>query len=232
MRVGVYVDAFNVYYGGKDLCGRGVAGWRWLDLTALAESLLDPVLWPAARVTRIVYCTALRASAGDPTSLADQQTYLAALQSGAVPTAIALGQYVPRVKSGHLVVGYARTTTGTISFPTRPGPMRGPPAGDHTTSDATGLTVVLQPTPHLHWTTYHPVLSFTRGRVFPCWDHAPSRHPSCSAAVAPRGATPGHPRPNGVHRGRLGGRRTRAGVQSSAQRQQLGQQRGRLAVGG
>ena len=38
MRVGVYVDGFNVYYGGRGLCGRGTAGWRWLDLRALASN--------------------------------------------------------------------------------------------------------------------------------------------------------------------------------------------------
>ncbi|HEY7200404.1 MAG TPA: NYN domain-containing protein, partial [Candidatus Dormibacteraeota bacterium] len=31
MRVGVYVDGFNLYYGARGLCGRGTAGWRWLD---------------------------------------------------------------------------------------------------------------------------------------------------------------------------------------------------------
>ena len=35
MRVGVYIDGFNLYYGGRGLCGKGVAGWRWLDVRAL-----------------------------------------------------------------------------------------------------------------------------------------------------------------------------------------------------
>lgn len=33
-RVGVYVDAFNVYYGARAHCDRGTSGWRWLDLAA------------------------------------------------------------------------------------------------------------------------------------------------------------------------------------------------------
>ena len=35
MRVGAYVDGFNLYYGGRSLCGRGTPGWRWLDVRAL-----------------------------------------------------------------------------------------------------------------------------------------------------------------------------------------------------
>lgn len=103
MRVGIYVDAFNVYYGGRDLCGRGAAGWRWLDLASLSHSLLDARLWPGAAPHRLVYCTAHRDRAGDPSSIADQQTYITALRSAATPTTVVYGQYVPRVKSGDLV---------------------------------------------------------------------------------------------------------------------------------
>jgi hypothetical protein len=31
MRVGVYIDGFNLYYGAKAWCGAGTPGWRWLD---------------------------------------------------------------------------------------------------------------------------------------------------------------------------------------------------------
>jgi hypothetical protein len=41
MRVGVYVDGYNLYYGGRALSGRGTAGWRWLDIRALAQALVD-----------------------------------------------------------------------------------------------------------------------------------------------------------------------------------------------
>lgn len=40
MRVGVYIDGFNLYYGGRGLCGKGTAGWRWLDVRALAARLV------------------------------------------------------------------------------------------------------------------------------------------------------------------------------------------------
>jgi hypothetical protein len=39
VRIGVYVDGFNLYYGARGLCGRGTPGWRWLDLRALATDL-------------------------------------------------------------------------------------------------------------------------------------------------------------------------------------------------
>jgi hypothetical protein len=30
MKVGVYIDRYNLCYGARDLCGRGTGGWRWL----------------------------------------------------------------------------------------------------------------------------------------------------------------------------------------------------------
>ena len=59
MRIGVYVDGFNVYYGGRGICGRGTPGWRWLDLRALATDLISRrARWAGATVDRVVYRTA------------------------------------------------------------------------------------------------------------------------------------------------------------------------------
>ena len=102
-RVGVYVDAFNVYYGARAQCGRGTPGWRWLDLANLAFSLIKPSSWPDPELTRLVYCTALRDREGDPSSLADQQTYLSALSHEDDRVIVAHGKFVPRTKSGILV---------------------------------------------------------------------------------------------------------------------------------
>ena len=57
MRIGVYVDGYNVYYGGRVLCGRNQSGWRWLDLRALADTLIaNSRVWPStARLDRLVY---------------------------------------------------------------------------------------------------------------------------------------------------------------------------------
>ena len=53
------MDGFNLYYGGRGLCGRRTPGWRWLDLRALATSLVGRrTNWPDAQVARLVYCTA------------------------------------------------------------------------------------------------------------------------------------------------------------------------------
>ena len=45
MRVRVYVDGFNLYYGGKRLAARHNGGkvptWKWLDLRALASRITE-----------------------------------------------------------------------------------------------------------------------------------------------------------------------------------------------
>lgn len=101
--MGVYVNAFNVYYGGRDICGRGSAGWRWLDVGSLAMGLIQPHWWPDARLARLVYCTAPRTREGDPSSAADQQTYVAALLYHRPETVVVNGRYAPRIKTGVLI---------------------------------------------------------------------------------------------------------------------------------
>ncbi|HEV3358720.1 MAG TPA: NYN domain-containing protein [Pseudonocardiaceae bacterium] len=102
-RVGVYVDAFNVYYGGRALCGRGTPGWRWLDIVGLATDLIDPRMWPDPKITTVAYCTALRDREGDPSSLSDQHTYINALKCRHGIVSVTDGKYVPRVKKGVIV---------------------------------------------------------------------------------------------------------------------------------
>lgn len=99
----MYVDAFNVYYGGRAHCGRRVPGWRWLDLRALAMSLINPYLWPMPKLERLVYCAAPRDREGDPTSLRDQQTYIGALRQHIPEIDVLYGKYAPRAKTGVLV---------------------------------------------------------------------------------------------------------------------------------
>lgn len=86
MRVGVYIDGFNLYFGARDHCGRGTRGWRWLDVRGLVGGSL-PSAWTAigAAVDRVVYCTARVSGNDDPTSPTDQNAYLRALKrSGSV----------------------------------------------------------------------------------------------------------------------------------------------------
>lgn len=109
MRVGVYVDAFNVYYGGRSLCGRGAAGWRWLDLRSLATDLVGRRRnWAGATIDRIVYCTALIDGASNPDGRRDQDVYLRAIQASGTVDHVELGHYVARVKTAPLATKDAR----------------------------------------------------------------------------------------------------------------------------
>lgn len=103
LRIGVYADAFNVYYAARGHCGRGTPGWRWLDLGALAMSLINPYIWPGARLERLAYCTAQRDRDGDESSLRDQMTYIGALKEHIPELDVVEGKYVARVKRGVLV---------------------------------------------------------------------------------------------------------------------------------
>ncbi|MFI9382718.1 NYN domain-containing protein [Kutzneria sp. NPDC052558] len=114
----MYVDAFNVYYGARSICGRGSAGWRWLDLAGLAMDLIKPQIWPEPRLVRFAYCTAPRDRAGDPSSLADQQTYVGALREHTAIVVVTNGKYVPRPKCGVLLERDGRPPRRVVS----PGP--------------------------------------------------------------------------------------------------------------
>jgi uncharacterized LabA/DUF88 family protein len=105
MRVGVYVDGYNLYYGGRSLCGRRTPGWRWLDIRALAEALVcERANWTTAQLTRVVYCTARVDATESPSSYADQDVYLKALAAVASVDHIEFGNYVARVKFAPLAV--------------------------------------------------------------------------------------------------------------------------------
>ncbi|BCB84132.1 NYN domain-containing protein [Phytohabitans suffuscus] len=98
-RVGVYIDGYNLYYGARAVCGRGTAGWRWLDLRGLATSLVTAQRgWPGAAIDRIVYCTARINAVSNPSGAADQDRYLKALVAAKSIDLIEYGNYVARVK--------------------------------------------------------------------------------------------------------------------------------------
>lgn len=105
MRVGVYVDGFNLYYGARGLCGRGTPGWRWLDIRALAQRIVARISrWQGATIARIVYCTAVIDAASNPSGYAEQDIYLKALTAAHSVDHIAFGSYVARVKYAPLAV--------------------------------------------------------------------------------------------------------------------------------
>lgn len=105
MRVGVYIDGFNLYYGARGLCGRGTAGWRWLDLRALASRLVvEQAGWVDASVTRVVYCTARVNGADNRIGQQEQDVYLRALVATKSIDELALGTYVSRVATAPLAI--------------------------------------------------------------------------------------------------------------------------------
>jgi len=98
MRVGVYIDGFNLYYGGRGVCGRGTAGWRWLDLRALATRLVtDHSTWTGVTIERVVYCTAAISGVDNPVGHQEQDIYLRALRRTRSADHIEMGNYVHRV---------------------------------------------------------------------------------------------------------------------------------------
>lgn len=106
MRVGVYVDAFNLYYGGRSHFGPGVPGWRWLDIRALATTLVaeHSALWSDAQISFVTYCTA-RISARDNASGAqDQDVYLKTLISSHGVDLIEYGYYTSKIKTRPMAI--------------------------------------------------------------------------------------------------------------------------------
>jgi len=93
MDVGFYIDGFNLYYGGRSYFGSR-PGWRWLDLRALATTIIgiagQQTAWSGAVVTRVVYCTA---RTGDP----DQDAYLGALKAHGAYDWVEWGYYSERL---------------------------------------------------------------------------------------------------------------------------------------
>lgn len=97
----MYVDAFNLYYGGRGFCGRSTAGWRWLDIRAL---VLPFIGWSNASITRVVYCTARVDGSDDPTAPRDQSIYLSALEAYGSVDLIEEGRYVSWAKQAPLAM--------------------------------------------------------------------------------------------------------------------------------
>ncbi|TCO57259.1 NYN domain-containing protein [Actinocrispum wychmicini] len=110
MRVGVYVDGYNLYYGGRKQCGRGTAGWRWLDLRALATALVAEQghIWPGAQVDRVVYCTARINSTFNAGGALDQNVYLDALCAANSVDHIEFGNYISKVIARPLAIANRR----------------------------------------------------------------------------------------------------------------------------
>ena len=105
MRVGVYIDGLNLYYGGRSMMGRGQPGWRWLDLRKLTQRLLTGrPAWLArgATLQRIVYCTAFIAGSYNAEGRRNQDRYIAALRQQGSFDVFEKGRFVSRLKTAPL----------------------------------------------------------------------------------------------------------------------------------
>lgn len=104
VKVGIYIDGYNLYYGGRGLVGGpGTADWKWLDLRRLAQADLDAHSgWSDPIAERVVYCTARASGAGDQSRAADQDVYLRALVAHRSVDVIEFGAYVSRVATAPL----------------------------------------------------------------------------------------------------------------------------------
>lgn len=110
MRVGVYVDGFNLYYGGAGLLKDSEARWKWLDLRLFAQRMMSAYApWPDAQIEHVVYCTARRKGLRNHEGNARKTVYLRALTHTSSVTNVIHGRYVSRLSHG--VLG-ARDTRG------------------------------------------------------------------------------------------------------------------------
>jgi hypothetical protein len=106
VRVGVYVDGYNLYYGGRGLMGgAGKPGWRWLDVRQMTEGVVARASgWESATINRVVYCTARVRGADNPAGQQAQDSYLRALKSSRSVDVIEEGTYVARVATAPLAI--------------------------------------------------------------------------------------------------------------------------------
>lgn len=118
MKVGVYIDGYNLYYGGRRHCGSSGQSWKWIDPRALITKVLADQLqfaadqgwsvltkaWSGAAIERVVYCTARIDSVQNPSGHADQDVYLKALVGARAVDHIEYGSYVSRAKVAPLAL--------------------------------------------------------------------------------------------------------------------------------
>lgn len=103
VRVGVYIDGYNLYYGARKMCGRSTRGWRWLDLRGLADNLIaEHSQWGLCVIENLTYCTARISGASNPVGQREQDVYLRALEYSGSTTRISYGTYVARVAASPL----------------------------------------------------------------------------------------------------------------------------------
>lgn len=116
MRVDIYVDGYNLYYGGRHLAGSGSAHRKWLDVRGLVSDIVGAQRgWPGASIERLVYCTARIDARINPEGHAEQDVYLKALLASASVDHIEYGTYVTGARQRPLAVRGAAQLVDTLS---------------------------------------------------------------------------------------------------------------------
>lgn len=110
MRIGAYIDGFNLYYGGKSHFPSS-AGWKWLDLRALVSRYTG---WHGSHVERVVYCTARVNDPEDPDQIQRQEIYLSALKAHGAVDLVEEGYYVSWAKESVMTEQPAGTRSPTV----------------------------------------------------------------------------------------------------------------------
>lgn len=99
MRVGVYIDGYNLYYAGRGWFGRGTSGWKWLSPRSLATTLIsERQNWTGAHIHRVVYCSARVDVKATPGAHRDQEIYLRAIRTSGAVDHVEFGYYVANAK--------------------------------------------------------------------------------------------------------------------------------------
>jgi hypothetical protein len=99
MRVGVYIDGFNLYYGGESIMGKGVVGWRWLDMRATFSAIAHAQWAGVAVVQPVVYCTSRILGRVSPSGQKRQDDYLRALAKSATIDHVEYGNFFEKTKT-------------------------------------------------------------------------------------------------------------------------------------
>ena len=105
MRVGVYIDGLNLYYGGRARFGHQTRGWRWLGLRQLSERLIAGRCdWIArgAILERVVYCSTFIDGRSNEGGRRRQGAYVEALRTKGSFDHFEEGRFVSRVRHGLL----------------------------------------------------------------------------------------------------------------------------------
>ena len=96
MRVGIFIDGYNLYYGGESLIGKRTSGWRWLDMRSLFSKIAT-THWPTMTVAApIVYCTSR--IKGDPAAHKRQDDYIRALVKSSSVDVVEYGNFIAKAK--------------------------------------------------------------------------------------------------------------------------------------